>query len=141
MSALRAAGAHRAEAFVFWVGNRNGTTFTVTDAYVPAQDAYHTSDGHCVIVKGDALHQLNEWLYTNRRELIAQIHSHPTEAYHSETDDEYPIATRLGSLSLVVPDFAEDDFVLDSVAAYRLTIDGWEELHPEQKQNLFEVTG
>ena len=35
-----------------------------------------------------------------------QIHTHPGEAYHSSTDDEYPIIHRPGFLSLVIPNFA-----------------------------------
>lgn len=34
-----------------------------------------------------------------------QIHTHPEEAFHSETDDDYPIIHKPGFLSLVVPNF------------------------------------
>lgn len=35
-----------------------------------------------------------------------QIHTHPGEAFHSATDDAYPIIHSVGFLSLVIPDFA-----------------------------------
>lgn len=35
-----------------------------------------------------------------------QIHTHPASAYHSGTDDAYPIIHRPGFLSLVIPNFA-----------------------------------
>lgn len=35
----------------------------------------------------------------------ARIHSHPREAFHSETDDRNPGLTSEGALSIVVPDF------------------------------------
>jgi hypothetical protein len=35
-----------------------------------------------------------------------QVHTHPGEAFHSQTDDEWPIVHTAGFLSLVVPDFA-----------------------------------
>ena len=34
-----------------------------------------------------------------------QVHTHPREAFHSRTDDAYPIVQTLGFLSLVIPDF------------------------------------
>lgn len=35
-----------------------------------------------------------------------QVHTHPREAFHSYTDDQYPIVHTPGFLSLVIPDFA-----------------------------------
>jgi hypothetical protein len=34
-----------------------------------------------------------------------QVHTHPGEAFHSRTDDEYPIIHTPGFLSLVIPNF------------------------------------
>jgi hypothetical protein len=34
-----------------------------------------------------------------------QIHTHPGEAFHSSTDDEYPMIHTPGFLSLVIPNF------------------------------------
>jgi hypothetical protein len=35
-----------------------------------------------------------------------QVHTHPFEAFHSETDDRYPLLFDPGFLSLVIPNFA-----------------------------------
>jgi hypothetical protein len=35
-----------------------------------------------------------------------QVHTHPKAAFHSKTDDDYPIIHTPGFLSLVIPDFA-----------------------------------
>lgn len=35
-----------------------------------------------------------------------QVHTHPFEAFHSATDDAYPLLGDAGFLSLVIPDFA-----------------------------------
>lgn len=35
-----------------------------------------------------------------------QVHSHPEEAFHSKTDDAFPLLHEVGFLSLVIPDFA-----------------------------------
>lgn len=124
-AALREAGAHGHEAFVLWTGALNGETFNVQQAYLPVQTGHQLPDGICVTVDGDELHRLNRWLYENGQRLGAQVHSHPTHAYHSDTDDAYPIATQRGALSLVVPCFATDGIRGRGVATYRLTASGW----------------
>lgn len=35
-----------------------------------------------------------------------QVHTHPAEAFHSATDDAFPLIHEAGFLSLVIPDFA-----------------------------------
>jgi hypothetical protein len=91
-----------------------------------------------VRVEGDELHRLNVWLFENHEELAAQVHSHPTEAYHSGTDDTYPIVTMRGGLSVVVPDFARAGLRGDGVANYRLGKSGWDELSLEESRRLIE---
>jgi hypothetical protein len=105
---LARAGQHHHEAFVVWGGSFVGDakTFRFTSAIVPAQRAHSTPDGLLVTVDGAALFEVNKTLYTRRETLGGQVHSHPTEAFHSETDDHFPLVTLLGSLSVVVPDFA-----------------------------------
>jgi len=34
-----------------------------------------------------------------------QVHTHPGEAFHSRTDDRFPIIHTPGFLSLVIPDY------------------------------------
>lgn len=124
MEFLRVAGSRGCEGFALWVGKRNGGIFDVAEAIIPAQTGHLTDDGVCVSVGAEELHRLNVWLYTRKMNVIAQIHSHPGGAYHSDTDDAFPIATTVGCLSLVVPDFARFPFSLNSCATYRLTCQG-----------------
>lgn len=51
------------------------------------------------------------WLrLAERREGVRiQVHTHPGEAFHSHTDDAFPIVHSPGFLSLVIPRFAEGD--------------------------------
>jgi proteasome lid subunit RPN8/RPN11 len=44
-------------------------------------------------------------LHENKEELISQIHSHPSTAFHSSIDDSYPIMHKPGLLSIVVPHY------------------------------------
>ncbi|MGA0594265.1 Mov34/MPN/PAD-1 family protein [Enterovirga sp. CN4-39] len=125
MEQLRAAGRRGLEGIAFWVGVHSGPMFHVREAYIPRQQGHRTPQGVAVTVAGPELHRLNLYLHRNELRLIAQIHSHPTHAYHSAMDDEYAVATALGSLSLVVPDFAAAPFTVETCAVYRLQRRPW----------------
>jgi hypothetical protein len=133
---LRAVGRTRSECFVLWSGVQENYTFRVCTTHVPRQTAYRFSEGLCVRVEGDELHRLNVWLFEHREQLAVQVHSHPTEAYHSETDDSYPIVTARGGLSLVVPDFGRAGLRGDGVAYYRLGLSGWDELSLDEARRI-----
>ena len=126
--AIRSAGQDGYESFVLWSGTRDGDTFTVAMVHIPKQTSYKLNDGLCVRVDGSELHRLNVWLYEAQQIIGVQVHSHPADAYHSETDDTYPIATLAGSLSIVLPFFGRDGWESSDIAAYRLGQDGWVEL-------------
>ncbi len=137
--ALRDAGTHGVECFVLWVGRADGNRFQVHHAWVPAQRAYRMPDGLCITVDGDELHRLNKWLYGHTMTLGAQVHSHPTEAYHSDTDSAYPIVTQRGGLSIVVPDFGRRGLRGRGVKSYRLDATGWRHLRPRVVRRLVQI--
>lgn len=113
------------EGMALWVGTQDDTVFRVRDVIVPHQQGIRSDHGLAVTVSGPELHRINIHLYQSQLRLLAQIHSHPTHAYHSEMDNEYAIATTLGAFSLVVPDFARDPFSIERCAVYRLTPSAW----------------
>jgi hypothetical protein len=108
VEALREAGRDGLEAMVTWAGRRQGDIVAVTRTIVPRQTSYRTADGLLVLVDGDALFALNRDLYSRGELLVAQVHSHGEDAYHSDTDDHLSLVTLLGALSVVVPTFAKD---------------------------------
>jgi hypothetical protein len=126
-TSLRAAGRDGYELFVLWSGRVTGDTFEVMAAHVPRQTSAKTRHGLLVTVEGEALHKMNMWLYEHEQLLGAQIHAHPRKAFHSETDDTYPIVTKLGGLSVVAANFCKRGLRHRSSAAYRLTTSGWTE--------------
>lgn len=128
LEAIRSAGREGYELFVIWSGTSNGDAFNVAQVHVPNQTAYKLETGLCVRIGGPELHRLNAWLYEANQVVGVQVHSHPMEAYHSETDDAYPIATLEGSLSIVLPFFARDGWETDGIAAYRLIGGKWLEV-------------
>ena len=125
---LREAGLQGNERFVLWSGVVHDRRLLVKTAHCPKQIAYRVDGGLCVRVEANELHRLNLWLYKNAERLAIQVHSHPTEAFHSETDNTYPMVTTIGGLSLVVPDFARYGVRGPRTALYRLSNRGWKRL-------------
>lgn len=139
MAFLRLQGRQAWEGVVLWVGRLEHTEYHVFQAVVPRQTPVVTDDGVGYIVDGVELHRLNLWLRENGLTLLAQVHSHPGEAYHSDTDDRWAVVTKLGGLSLVVPDFASAPFDLGRLAAYRLTRAGWQAIPSAQLNALISL--
>jgi hypothetical protein len=138
---LRRAGEMNCEGIALWVGRAEERVFHVYGAYIPEQTAVIDESGVCIVVGGDALHKLNVWLYQHEMQVVAQLHSHPGEAYHSETDNTFPLATTAGSLSLVAPNFARAPFALEDYAVFRLFPEnGWVELPRDEVSSLIEIT-
>jgi hypothetical protein len=106
---LQDVGRHGAEGFVLWCGQKETTSrFRFTSAYIPEQRAYNTEQGLLVVVEGEALFRANKESYERGEVLGGQVHTHPSSAYHSDTDDHYPLVTLIGALSLVIPNFAHE---------------------------------
>ena len=120
---LRNVGRDGFEGFVLWGGRRiSQDRFVFCSALIPKQHAMRTESGLLVVVEGLALFEVNRQLHSRGEILAAQVHSHPTRAYHSSTDDEFPMVTLLGALSIVVPDFAENaPEDIEKWACYRLS--------------------
>lgn len=133
LTRLRRAGRSGYEAFVLWGGQvdpEDSSRFQVTDSYLPEQSTMSTDSGLLVVVDGEALFRVNRAFHERGLILAAQVHSHPTDAYHSQTDDAYPMVTLDGGLSGVVPDFGAGGLDrLDDWAWYRLAGSGeWKQL-------------
>lgn len=104
---LKQVGLKGYEGFVLWLGRLDSATrCRVTRVIVPEQRAIRTTHGLLVTVDGDALFRVNKLAYANNQLLCAQVHTHPTSAYHSSTDDDFPLVTLQGALSIVIPNFA-----------------------------------
>jgi hypothetical protein len=132
---LQEAGREGWEAFILWGGRLNEPTreLQFVSAYFPRQTASRSDEGLLVLVEGDALFRVNRAFYEQGLLLAGQVHSHPTDAYHSTTDDSFPLMTLIGGLSAVVPDFgAGGREALDRWAWYRLIGPAqWETVDPK----------
>jgi hypothetical protein len=138
---LRAAGLVGNEGLVVWSGVQDGSMFHILTATVPRQRGIRTAEGVCVVVDGDALHQLNVDTFKRGERLFAQVHSHPGRAYHSAMDDQYAVITSPGGLSLVVPDFAVRPFRVAECAVYQLARGGrWREIDKSRAGAFISIT-
>ena len=128
------------ERLALFAGNKNGPVFTVTNLIFPTQHLTKGPRGVSFYVNGIELERISGWLYENSCHLIAQVHSHPGEAYHSEADDELAIVTATGGISIVVPDYGNSDTCFSNSAFYRLLPgSGWTEQSQEQIRSLIQI--
>ena len=105
---LRDCGQGRRECHLFWIAS-----WSDPGRIIRVVHSKHTTTP--VLVEIDM-----EWLnaffleLADRGECIrVQVHSHPGRAFHSTTDDTWPAVRMRGYLSLVIPDFAIREPVLD----------------------------
>jgi len=137
---LYKAGTRGVEGVALFAGVREGNTFTIKRTIIPEQQAANMEGGLLYVVRGEELHRIGLEIFDAKLQLFAQIHSHPTSAYHSETDDAYPIVTVVGGVSIVVPDFARGGINLSKWAIFRLLPEtGWTEMTSAEKKSYFEI--
>lgn len=106
---LRRIGDEGMEGFVLWTGQSDGNArFQFRSCIIPEQRALVTESGLLVTVDGKSLFEVNKTAHAAGEVIAAQVHSHPTSAYHSSMDDAFPLVTLLGGLSIVIPDFARN---------------------------------
>lgn len=140
LASLQEAGEREFECLALWLGSVDRDRAVVSEIIVPTQKAVRSEDGVGYFVESDELFELNKMLADSGLRLIAQVHSHPGEAYHSTTDDEYAIVTVEGGFSLVVPDFGHASPNPATWAVYRLKHGEWKELTSRQASQIFALT-
>ena len=138
---LREAGIAGCECAVLWLGCRNGGSVLIKEAYRPLQ----TAKVDMFYIPPEGMDALHAKLRQHRYMVVAQVHSHPGQAFHSRTDDLWAIGCHEGALSVVVPDFAIETTVetfLEDAKVYRFSADAqWiEVLRPELEKSCLQVT-
>lgn len=134
-------GAEDCEGTGLWVGKPAGSAgkIDIVRLFVPEQTAIPYGFGACVQLSPHAHYTLTDNLASDER-FYVRIHSHPGEAYHSDCDDQNPILTHEGAISVVVPFFARDPIRLDRCAVYSYERShGWMELGVSAIRELFLV--
>lgn len=138
---LREPGLQGFEAVVLWVGTvDNETSASVRAAVRPGQTAYRSDEGCAVEVPPDALSSLISALPEGMF-VLARVHTHPGEAYHSPVDDRNMLIAHEGAISIVVPDFAGAPFDLRACSVNELrSASGWRELDLEEIERRFLIS-
>jgi hypothetical protein len=128
------------EAIVVWIGRPSDDEHAeVLWAARPSQVAYRSEEGLAVEVRPDDLLDLISSLPEGTA-ILARVHTHPGEAYHSALDDTNMLISHQGAVSIVVPDFAREPIALERCSLNVLDHDrGWVELTPAQIRERFEV--
>ena len=103
VACLRRGGMLGEERVVLWLAKASAQpSLLVTEVYEPAQiaavDYFRLPPA--------SMQALMRHLRIKRLKIVAQVHSHPGRAFHSEVDDEWAIIRHRGALSLVLPQFA-----------------------------------
>jgi len=124
---------------VLWVGDPQPPA-CASRLIVPLQDA----DFDYFHVPPSGMRAVFDALRPHRHAILAQIHSHPGIAFHSEADDDWAIVRYEGALSIVVPFFALEttpETFLDDAAVFVLCADDvWHEVPRHQLHHVLEVT-
>lgn len=124
------------ESHAIWVGTQKDNVFTISDVWFPEQ----TNNTISYEVSEDEEFRINVELNKQGLTTIAQIHTHPGSAFHSEVDDDWPSVFLPGSLSVVIPDFG---FIkIDDVASwevYRYDEKDWRHITKPEVQKLFQI--
>jgi hypothetical protein len=120
---LQATGRRSCEEAALWGGHfSTDGVGVVTTLYLPdtvvAQGMVKIENPKVLAALIDEVDERSEFL-------LAQVHSHPGEAFHSDLDDDGAICGDLGFLSFVVQDYARDLPPVEDWAMFELTNGGW----------------
>lgn len=117
---LKASGGRNAEGIVLWLGHDDGETAEVTHVFQPT----HRASADYFHIPREGVVQLMNYLDQHSVRVLAQVHTHPEEAFHSAADDKWALVRHLDALSLVLPHFAstaDKSNFIDVAAVFRLT--------------------
>lgn len=100
---LKRGGERGEERVVLWLSRpKNQNLANVDEVYEPLQ----TANVDYFRLPPESMRLLVGHLRSTRRKIVAQIHTHPGIAFHSEADADWSIIRHIGALSLVLPYFA-----------------------------------
>lgn len=103
IGALRRGGERGEERVMFWLSTAVvRTPAPIVEVYEPDQVA----EVDYFRLPPASMQTLMNHLKSTRRRIVAQIHTHPGRAFHSDVDAKWAIVRHVGALSLVLPRFA-----------------------------------
>lgn len=137
---LRQDGIKGVESTVLWGGRRVGNEATVLSVLYPC-GADVIRRRSLLRVGSDTTAEMGRWLRSHSQLGLIQVHTHPGEwTGHSETDNDFPIASSEGFVSVVWPRFAASP-VRDAadLGVHRLIAGAWHQLPGDDATRLIRV--
>lgn len=135
--ALRSLSGGVRESVVLWIGTKRSDKALVEGILVPQQIA---TPLHFKVPLDERVRIIRE-LGNSDQKVLAQLHTHPSRAFHSSADDRLALPRHTGAISIVIAEFAADwdgDLQKASVNCH-LGEGVWSELSPESVSKLFEI--
>ena len=134
---LQHAGLKRHEGIVLWFAHKNGQVCRCFEPLHRAKlDMFH--------IPRQGIEQILKICRVEGVRLVAQVHSHPREAFHSLADDRWAIPRQVGALSIVLPYFAagiSEETFFDRAAVFTLSkTSSWDQVNNTSVSELIEVT-
>jgi hypothetical protein len=135
---LRQHGAAGAEGFGVWAGTLSGGDAFISTLVIPRVSSPGGFHGE---VSEDTVANVLDELDELDLVPIAQIHSHPQEAFLSPTDAQRPIVAARGFLSIVIPGFGFVDLAdVGLWRAYEFNArENWRELDHAERDRRFVI--
>jgi len=90
------------ERVILWLGREEEDTYLVEEIFLPIQ----ITEEDYFNIPPEGMVELMGKLKATKRMLVAQVHTHPFEAFHSAADDRWAILRHLNAYSIVLPWFA-----------------------------------
>lgn len=135
LSALRKYSKTSSEGLVYWGGIIGATQELIVSSLLKPN---HSPQGGRVKLADKESATLVRTLYNRDEKLIAQIHSHGGQAFHSHGDDLYATSFHEGFFSIVVPYFGVGINKISECAVYEYR-GGFQELPQQEITERFKV--
>lgn len=133
---LQKHGYNENESHAIWAGIDHIDEFKITDVFFPIQ----TNLPFSYEVNEDEEHKINVKLNKLSIVAIAQIHTHPVNAFHSSTDNEWPSVILPGSISVVIPNYGFIEiFDIDTWEIYMYDGLNWQHVSKMEAKKLFRI--
>lgn len=129
---LRRCGQGRRECQALWIG-----PWPSPDLITSVVHPSHSANAHGFLLDSGWLNKFWLELASADQGVRVQVHTHPGSAFHSPTDDAYPIIHTPGFLSLVIPNFAMGPIGFKGAYLTEIAQDGsWREIPCEQRLQI-----
>ena len=104
VAALSYYGGFQSEGLIYWGGTIGGVGETMVTSLLKLN---HTPQGGTVRPTSQEMRMLLRTLRQRDEKLVAQIHSHPGDAFHSLGDSQHATSYHQGFISIVLPNFGK----------------------------------